>query len=382
MRAGAAPLRRAEGRRARTCALEVVRQARHRGLQVPRHRRRRRRYTQFEDKPTFDEVEVLANRYLDELRHRASSTGSTWRTRSSSASARQMAVVETLLPLGVARRPTKQAKQPAGGAVEVRVPAVGREHPGRGRAGAASRCELFKCFLDAAVSEQIARMVAMKAATENAGEMIKQLSHAHTTAPARRRSPARSWRSSAASRRLNRLIASQTAASPDVESRTRQPNATTNTTASNRMATATATATSASITQVIGSTFDVEFAEEHLPEIYNAVKIDAEHKGVKINLTGEVQQHLGGGRVRCVALGCTDGLVRGMDVRRHRRPGDGAGRQGDARPRLQPARRADRRPRPGRRRGALADPPRRRRRSPTCRPRPSCSRPASRSSTC
>ena len=65
------------------------------------------------------------------------------------------------------------------------------------------------------------------------------------------------------------------------------------------------------ITQVIGSTFDAEFDEEHLPAIYNAVKIESEHKGVKINLTGEVQQHLGGGRVRCVALGSTDGLVRG-----------------------------------------------------------------------
>ena len=67
------------------------------------------------------------------------------------------------------------------------------------------------------------------------------------------------------------------------------------------------------ITQIIGSTFDVEFDEEHMPAIYNAVKIVSEHKGVKINLTGEVQQHLGGGRVRCVALGSTDGLVRGQD---------------------------------------------------------------------
>lgn len=67
------------------------------------------------------------------------------------------------------------------------------------------------------------------------------------------------------------------------------------------------------ITQVIGSTFDVEFAEDRLPAIYNAVKIVSDHKGVKINLTGEVQQHLGGGRVRCVALGSTDGLVRGQD---------------------------------------------------------------------
>jgi F-type H+-transporting ATPase subunit beta len=67
------------------------------------------------------------------------------------------------------------------------------------------------------------------------------------------------------------------------------------------------------ITQVIGSTFDVEFAEDALPAIYNAVKVQSEHKGVKINLTGEVQQQLGGGRVRCVALGSTDGLIRGQD---------------------------------------------------------------------
>jgi F-type H+-transporting ATPase subunit beta len=68
------------------------------------------------------------------------------------------------------------------------------------------------------------------------------------------------------------------------------------------------------IVQVIGSTFDAEFHEEHLPEIYNALTIDAEHKGVRLELTGEVQQHLGGNRVRAVALGSTDGLVRGMKV--------------------------------------------------------------------
>ena len=66
------------------------------------------------------------------------------------------------------------------------------------------------------------------------------------------------------------------------------------------------------ITQVIGSTFDVEFPEDKLPAIYNAVKIKSNERGVEINLTGEIQQHLGGGRVRCVALGTTDGLQRGM----------------------------------------------------------------------
>jgi F-type H+-transporting ATPase subunit beta len=68
------------------------------------------------------------------------------------------------------------------------------------------------------------------------------------------------------------------------------------------------------ITQVIGSTFDAEFPEGKLPEIYNALRIDAEHSGVKLHLVGEVQQHLGGNRVRCVALGSTDGLVRGMEA--------------------------------------------------------------------
>ena len=68
------------------------------------------------------------------------------------------------------------------------------------------------------------------------------------------------------------------------------------------------------VTQVIGSTFDVEFPESTLPAIYNAVRIDADHKGVKLELVGEVQQHLGGGKVRCVALGSTDGLIRGQEV--------------------------------------------------------------------
>ena len=67
------------------------------------------------------------------------------------------------------------------------------------------------------------------------------------------------------------------------------------------------------VVQVIGSTFDAEFDDNHLPDIYNALKIDADIKGVALRLTGEVQQHLGGNRVRCVALGSTDGLTRGME---------------------------------------------------------------------
>jgi F-type H+-transporting ATPase subunit beta len=67
------------------------------------------------------------------------------------------------------------------------------------------------------------------------------------------------------------------------------------------------------ITQVIGSTFDASFPEDQLPEIYNALNVDRAENGANIRLVGEVQQHLGGGRVRAVALGSTDGLRRGMD---------------------------------------------------------------------
>ena len=68
------------------------------------------------------------------------------------------------------------------------------------------------------------------------------------------------------------------------------------------------------VSQVIGSTFDAEFAEDDLPAIYNACRVTATNHGIDVDVTGEVQQHLGGGRVRCVALGGTDGMVRGMDV--------------------------------------------------------------------
>ena len=76
---------------------------------------------------------------------------------------------------------------------------------------------------------------------------------------------------------------------------------------------ATATQNTGRITQVIGSTFDAEFPEDGLPAIYNTVKIQSDEGDIKIDLTGEIQQHLGGGRVRCVALGSTDGLLRGLE---------------------------------------------------------------------
>ena len=68
------------------------------------------------------------------------------------------------------------------------------------------------------------------------------------------------------------------------------------------------------IVQVIGSTLEAEFAENELPSIYNALLVDTTWRGKKMRVWSEVQQHLGGGRVRAVSLASTDGLVRGMSI--------------------------------------------------------------------
>src|SRR2546423_12522329 len=81
------------------------------------------------------------------------------------------------------------------------------------------------------------------------------------------------------------------------------------------------------VTQVIGSTFDVEFPEDQLPSIYNAVVIDGTTKGNvqaeegtsssdtpshHFRMVGEVARHLGGGKMRAVALGSIDWLRCGI----------------------------------------------------------------------
>ena len=62
------------------------------------------------------------------------------------------------------------------------------------------------------------------------------------------------------------------------------------------------------IVQCIGAVVDVEFARSEMPKIYDALKMD------EIGLTLEVQQQLGDGVVRTIALGSSDGLRRGMTV--------------------------------------------------------------------
>jgi F-type H+-transporting ATPase subunit beta len=80
------------------------------------------------------------------------------------------------------------------------------------------------------------------------------------------------------------------------------------------VATATPTANVGKIVQVIGPVVDVEFADGHLPELFNALTVDYNLSGKPAQLTLEVQQHLGEGWVRAVAMSLAEGLKRGNEV--------------------------------------------------------------------
>ena len=70
------------------------------------------------------------------------------------------------------------------------------------------------------------------------------------------------------------------------------------------------------IVQCIGSVIDIQFPREHMPRIYDALLLeDAGNALAEKDLTFEVEQQLGDGVVRCIALGSSDGLRRGMKVR-------------------------------------------------------------------
>ncbi len=69
------------------------------------------------------------------------------------------------------------------------------------------------------------------------------------------------------------------------------------------------------VVQVIGPVLDVVFDAEHLPNIYNALSVESSGgEGIDVALVAEVQQHIGRGMVRAVAMTSTDGVTRGMDV--------------------------------------------------------------------
>jgi F-type H+-transporting ATPase subunit gamma len=131
-------------------------------------------YTHFEDKVQFDETNALADRYIQWYVSGKIHRLDVAYTKFMSAS-RQFAVVETLLPLTPTTTTSDAKAKPksqetdyeflpdAAGILAEILPM-------------SFKVRLLKCFLDAAVSEQIARMVAMKGATENAGNIIRSLS--------------------------------------------------------------------------------------------------------------------------------------------------------------------------------------------------------------
>jgi len=129
-------------------------------------------YTQFNDQPKFEEIDAIASRYLEAYATRKLDRLDVAYTKFLSSS-KQAAVVETLLPLGSLEGAEAGQKQTSESMYEF-LPSA--ESILEEVVPASFKAKLFKCFLDAAVSEQIARMVAMKSATENASEMIKELS--------------------------------------------------------------------------------------------------------------------------------------------------------------------------------------------------------------
>jgi len=134
-------------------------------------------YTHFEDKPSFDEVDVIASRFLDEY-----STGKIDRLdvvyMKFHSIAKQEVAVETLLPLGsLGEGSLDEAADDGSAGGELHYEFVPSPESILEEVVPTSfKVKLFKCFLDSAVSEQVSRMVAMKGATENAGDLIKNLS--------------------------------------------------------------------------------------------------------------------------------------------------------------------------------------------------------------
>ena len=138
-------------------------------------------YTHFEDRVTFEEIETMGNRFLEDFISGKLDRLDVVYTKFETIS-RQHPVCETLLPLGSLGDDTKaeSSDEASGDSMYDFLPSA--ESILEEIVPTSFKVKLFKCFLDAAVSEQIARMVAMKGATENAGDLIKQLSMTYNRA--------------------------------------------------------------------------------------------------------------------------------------------------------------------------------------------------------
>jgi F-type H+-transporting ATPase subunit gamma len=139
-------------------------------------------FTQFDDEPLYAEVVAIADRYLREYAAGNLNRLDVTYTKFHSV-AKQEIVNETLLPLGkIEGADTPVDPEVAAGNVSLYEFVPSAESILEEVVPTSFRIKLFKCFLDAAVSEQVARMVAMKSATENANDMIKMLSRTYNRA--------------------------------------------------------------------------------------------------------------------------------------------------------------------------------------------------------
>jgi F-type H+-transporting ATPase subunit gamma len=130
-------------------------------------------YTHFEDKPSYAEVDELAKRFVDLFIRGEIDRLDVAYTKFETMS-RQKAVLETLLPIGKLQAADTGKAATASSKVDYEFLPTPQEILEE-IVPASFKARLFKCFLDAAVSEQIARMVAMKSATDNADEMIRTI---------------------------------------------------------------------------------------------------------------------------------------------------------------------------------------------------------------
>ena len=137
-----------------------------------------RTFTKFEDKPTFDQVRDLAEVYLDDYNAGRIDRLDVVFTKFDSLS-QHAAKVETLLPITPPPAATGEKETDEFGEEKREIEYEFLPSPESildEVVPMSFRVRLFKCFLDAGVSEQVTRMVAMKAATENADHMIRILS--------------------------------------------------------------------------------------------------------------------------------------------------------------------------------------------------------------
>ena len=132
-------------------------------------------FTHFEDRPAYDEVELIADRYLESYARGELDRLDVVYTKFHSISKQEVAV-ETLLPLGSLGDDAEASDQDESSGASLYEFLPSPESILEEVVPTSFKVKLFKCFLDSAVSEQIARMIAMKGATENASDLIKQLS--------------------------------------------------------------------------------------------------------------------------------------------------------------------------------------------------------------